>query len=157
VRRLTGRWQGRRKKTCSALHRIGQHLARSALATRSRGVDDGHAVQRSSFCVGRLREKVESHHIIRKQGHTNSKKAKRERSSMKEEKEWWTRRANLSPLASKPPGELEVLGLDRDSLGVDGTQVGVLEEGDEVGFRGFLKGHDGARRGKDKSVRSASG
>jgi hypothetical protein len=39
----------------------------------------------------------------------------------------------------KPPSELEVLGLDGDSLGVDGAQIGVLEEGDEVGFRGFLK------------------
>jgi histone H3 len=38
---------------------------------------------------------------------------------------------------------LEILGHDGDSLGVDGAQVGVFEESDEVGFGGFLEGHDG--------------
>ena len=28
------------------------------------------------------------------------------------------------------------------ALGVDGSQVGVLEEGDEVSFSGLLKSHD---------------
>jgi hypothetical protein len=41
---------------------------------------------------------------------------------------------HLRPLASESSGELQVLGLDGDSLGVDGSQVGVLEEGDEVGL-----------------------
>jgi len=40
---------------------------------------------------------------------------------------------------------LEILGLDGDSLGVDGSQVGVLEEGDEVGLGSLLEGHDGGR------------
>jgi hypothetical protein len=48
----------------------------------------------------------------------------------------------LSPEAA---GELEVLGLDGDALGVDGSQVGVLEERDEVGLGGLLEGHDGRR------------
>lgn len=35
--------------------------------------------------------------------------------------------------------------LDGDTLGVDGAQVGVLEEGDEVGLDGLLKSTDGRR------------
>ena len=38
---------------------------------------------------------------------------------------------------------MEILGLDGDSLGVDGGQVGVLEEGDEVGLGSLLESHDG--------------
>jgi hypothetical protein len=40
---------------------------------------------------------------------------------------------------------LQVLWLDGDSLGVDGGQVGVLEEGDEVSLGSLLEGHDGGR------------
>ena len=32
--------------------------------------------------------------------------------------------------------------LDGDTLGVDGAQVGVLEEGDEVSLGSLLKSHD---------------
>ncbi len=39
----------------------------------------------------------------------------------------------------------EILGLDSDTLGVDGSQVGVLEEGDEVGLGSLLERHDGGR------------
>lgn len=35
--------------------------------------------------------------------------------------------------------------LDGDTLGVDGAQVGVLKEGDEVGLDGLLQGTDGGR------------
>ena len=38
---------------------------------------------------------------------------------------------------------MEILGLDGYSLGVDSGQVGVLEQGDEVGFGSLLEGHDG--------------
>jgi len=37
---------------------------------------------------------------------------------------------DLSPLSSEPSGELHVLGLDGNSLGVNGTQVGVYIEGE---------------------------
>jgi len=40
---------------------------------------------------------------------------------------------------------LKILGLDGDSLGVDGGQVGVLEERDEVSLGGFLKSANGGR------------
>jgi len=33
----------------------------------------------------------------------------------------------LSTLATDPPGQLDVLGHDSDTLGVDGAQVGVLK------------------------------
>ena len=41
--------------------------------------------------------------------------------------------------------QLDVLGLDRDALGVDGAQVRVLKEADEVGLRGLLERKDGRR------------
>ena len=50
----------------------------------------------------------------------------------------------LRALAADAAGELDVLGHDGDTLGVDGAQVGVLEEADEVGFGGFLERKDGA-------------
>jgi len=46
-------------------------------------------------------------------------------------------------LASETAGELDVLALDRDTLGVDGAEVGVLEEGDEVCLDGLLERADG--------------
>lgn len=36
-------------------------------------------------------------------------------------------------------GKLEILGHDSDSLGMDGAEIGILEEGDQVGFSSFLK------------------
>uniref|UniRef100_M8AXL3 Uncharacterized protein n=1 Tax=Aegilops tauschii TaxID=37682 RepID=M8AXL3_AEGTA len=51
---------------------------------------------------------------------------------------------NTGPLATDPAGELDVLGHDGDALGVDGAEVGVLEEADEVGLGGLLeRGHGG--------------
>jgi len=49
----------------------------------------------------------------------------------------------LSSLASDAAGQLDVLGHDGDSLGVDGAQVGVLEEADQVGLRSLLQGQKG--------------
>ena len=48
-------------------------------------------------------------------------------------------------LAAQPPCEGEILRLDGDTLGVNGSQVGVFEERNEVGFGGFLKSHNGRR------------
>ena len=50
---------------------------------------------------------------------------------------------HLRALATEAAGQLDVLGLDGDTLGVDGTQVGVLEERDEVGLNGLLESTDG--------------
>ena len=41
-------------------------------------------------------------------------------------------RINLSTLSADTAGELDVLGHDGDTLGVDGAQVGVFEETDQV-------------------------
>ena len=46
-------------------------------------------------------------------------------------------------LAADSAGELEVLGHDGDSLGVNGAQVGVLEQSNEVSLSSLLKGQDG--------------
>jgi len=49
----------------------------------------------------------------------------------------------LCTLATDPPGQLDVLGHDGDTLGVDGAQVGVLKQTDQVGLAGLLQGTDG--------------
>ena len=48
---------------------------------------------------------------------------------------------NSSPLAADPPGQLDILGHDSHPLGVDGTEVGVLEEPNEVGLASLLESH----------------
>ena len=50
-----------------------------------------------------------------------------------------------SALATEAARESEVLRLDGDALGVDGSEVRVLEERDEVGLGGLLERHDGGR------------
>jgi histone H3 len=67
--------------------------------------------------------------------------------------EWCKTRAikkDLRALATETAGQLDILGLDSDTLGVDGAQVGVLEEGDEVCLNGLLEGADG--RGLEAEV-----
>ena len=49
----------------------------------------------------------------------------------------------LSTLTTDPAGKLDILGHDGDTLGMDGAQVGVLEQTDEVSLAGLLEGHDG--------------
>lgn len=58
--------------------------------------------------------------------------------------------SSLVALTTEAAGELDVLGLDGDTLGVDGAQVGVLEEGDEVGLDGLLESTDG--RGLESEI-----
>jgi histone H3 len=59
-------------------------------------------------------------------------------------------RKHLRALTAETTGELDVLGLDGDTLGVDGAQVGVLKERDKVGLNGLLKSTDG--RGLETEV-----
>ena len=49
----------------------------------------------------------------------------------------------LGTFATDSAGQLNVLGHDGDTLGVDGAEVGILEKADEVSLRGLLEGHDG--------------
>ena len=49
----------------------------------------------------------------------------------------------LRALATDAAGKLDVLGEDGHTLGVDGAEVGVLEEADEVRLGSFLKRQDG--------------
>jgi hypothetical protein len=44
----------------------------------------------------------------------------------------------LSTLATDPPGQLDILGHDGDTLGVDSAQVGVLEQANQIGLAGLL-------------------
>ena len=46
-------------------------------------------------------------------------------------------------LTADSAGELHVLGHDGDTLGMDGAEVGVLEDTDDEGLGGFLEGVDG--------------
>ena len=57
---------------------------------------------------------------------------------------------NLSSLSTDTAGQLDVLGHDGDTLGVDGAQVGVLEQTDEVSLAGLLESHDS--RGLESQV-----
>merc|ERR1711970_1331800 len=47
----------------------------------------------------------------------------------------------LGPLTTDPPGQLDILGHDGHPLGVDGTEVGVLEETHQVSLASLLKSH----------------
>jgi len=49
------------------------------------------------------------------------------------------------PFSPETTSESKIFGLNSDTLGVDGSQVGIFEERDEVGLAGLLKGQDGAR------------
>ena len=49
---------------------------------------------------------------------------------------------SLSAFATNAARQLNVLGHDRDTLGVNGAQVGVLKETNEVGLGGFLEGQN---------------
>ena len=49
----------------------------------------------------------------------------------------------LRSLPADAAGQLDVLGHDRDPLGVDGAEVGVLEETNHVGLGCLLEGKDG--------------
>ena len=50
---------------------------------------------------------------------------------------------HLSTLSADTSCQLDVLGHDGDTLGVDGAQVGVLKQTDEVSLAGLLQSHDG--------------
>ena len=50
---------------------------------------------------------------------------------------------NLSSLSTDSSGQLDVLGHDGDTLGMDGTQVGVLKQTNKVSLTSLLEGHDG--------------
>lgn len=52
-------------------------------------------------------------------------------------------RLNLSSLPPYPASQLDVFGHDGDSLGVDGTQIGIFEQAHQVCFASLLKGADG--------------
>lgn len=50
----------------------------------------------------------------------------------------------LCAFTADSSGELHILWHDGDTLGVDGAQVGVLEQADHVSFSSFLEGQDSA-------------
>jgi len=52
-----------------------------------------------------------------------------------------TEKKGLRALSTYSTGQLHVLWHDRHSLGVDGTQVGVLEQTHEIGLTRFLQSH----------------
>jgi hypothetical protein len=49
----------------------------------------------------------------------------------------------LRSLSTDAAGQLNILRHDSNTLGVDGTQVGIFKESYKVGLGGFLKGQDG--------------
>ena len=63
------------------------------------------------------------------------------------QRDWIGRQANASStaLATNAAGELNVLGHDGDAASVDGAQVRVLKQRNEVGLRRLLKCENGRR------------
>ena len=49
----------------------------------------------------------------------------------------------LSTLSTDTASQLDVFGHDGDTLGVDGAEVSVLEETNQISLAGLLKSHDG--------------
>jgi len=62
----------------------------------------------------------------------------------------WKKSKCLGTFSADTAGQLDVLGHDGDTLGVDGTQVGVFKETNEVSLGGFLESHHG--RGLEAEV-----
>jgi len=52
-------------------------------------------------------------------------------------------KANLRTLSTDTTGELNVLRHDCDTLGVNGTQVGILEQSNKISLRGLLESQHG--------------
>ena len=52
--------------------------------------------------------------------------------------------ACLGTFTADTTGQLDILGHDSDTLGVDSTKVGILEKSNKVSFRSFLKSQDGS-------------
>ena len=48
---------------------------------------------------------------------------------------------HLGSFTADPPSQLDVLGHDSNPLGMDGAEVGVLKESNQVSLTSFLKGH----------------
>ena len=58
---------------------------------------------------------------------------------------WRWAAGRLRALATDATGQLDVLGLDGDALGVDGAEVGVLEQPDQISLSSLLQGADSCR------------
>ena len=71
---------------------------------------------------------------------TQTKKEKKRKRKLFKQRglDWTGPNRRLAALAPDTTSQLDILGHNGDSFGVDGAQVGVLEERDQVGFRGFL-------------------
>ena len=52
------------------------------------------------------------------------------------------RASNLGTFTADSAGKLDVLWHDGDTLGVNGTQVGIFEKTNQVGLASFLKSHN---------------
>ena len=52
------------------------------------------------------------------------------------------RSCNLGTFSTDTASQLNVLGHDGDPLGVDGTQIGILEETHKVSLAGLLQSHN---------------
>jgi hypothetical protein len=53
--------------------------------------------------------------------------------------------ANLSPLTTNTSGELDILSHDGHTLSVDGCEVGILEQSNQVSLGSLLESEDSAR------------
>ncbi len=82
---------------------------------------------------------------------TREKEKKKRRKTRRPFNHATPNKRHLRALAADATGELDVLGHDGDTLGVDGAQVGVLKETDEVGLSGLLEGEDGCKETNERN------
>ncbi|XP_055605175.1 uncharacterized protein LOC129753383 [Uranotaenia lowii] len=54
-----------------------------------------------------------------------------------------TKYTSSNTFSTNTTSQLDVLWHDRDTLGMDGTQIGVLEQSNQIGLASFLQSHDG--------------
>ncbi len=52
------------------------------------------------------------------------------------------RACNLCPVPPQSAGESHILGLNGDSLGMDGCEIGILKQRNKVGLSSLLERHD---------------
>ena len=118
---------------CRYFHTFQFHACKYITAMRASVIHTGfkHTVHVSCNLTSYTDSKDLSYFVIFKCGPRRSRMCK------------WGKK--LSSLSTNAASQLNILGHDGDTLGVNGAQVGVFEETHKVSLGSFLQSHDGRR------------